>query len=97
VKLTTPCNSPISRELGTMHKNMMITTLLVVLASFLQCVDSVGDAYSNLIIYSSPPDAQSIQQDINGFNVNVLNGTSKCPRLCVYLLHTATATALTRT
>ena len=95
MKVTSPRDFPISRELGTMHRNLKITTLLVVLASLSQCVDSVGDAYSNLIIYSSPPDAQSIQQDINGFNVNVLNGTSKCPRLCVYLLHTATA--LTRT
>ena len=50
------------------------TTLVVLLASFVTCVDSVGDAYSNLIIYSSPPNAQSVRQDINGFNVQVLNG-----------------------
>lgn len=54
--------------------HMKITTTLVVLASFSECADSVGDAPSNLIIYSSPPDSQSIRQDIDGFNVNVLNG-----------------------
>ncbi|EJK68753.1 hypothetical protein THAOC_10039 [Thalassiosira oceanica] len=55
---------------------MKITTTLVVLASFSECADSVGDAPSNLIIYSSPPDSQSIRQDIDGFNVEILNGTT---------------------